>query len=232
MIDSYWSMYIVLFFIIVFVSLLAYMFSKGYSKGEIKDKAIDIFSKHKKLILGIASGVVALAVIVGVSVSSAKKQAVREIQTKIEIALDNFCKEDSAVKFGVKNIEVSVDNIDKYLEDYHAYITIHCDAENVKYDSDIDSICTNIMFSLPDSVNTSSYGSVKIKNIIYKPENETYGVSIFVNGEQFFKHGKSFSDLAKEQKWLSEYEREKEFESKYYAYSEYYEVKNNLKNNW
>ena len=216
MADSYVTTLIIMTVLILtplFIGLFLYI--KGYSLSDIWKKAVDIFLKNKKAIIITVAIICSVLILFGVVGSAKKTSAINEIQNEIEVAVAEAYEGDYAVRFGLKNIDVSVNNIDNYLGEYHAYIVIRCDVENSEYDREKEDVGRDIMDSLPEAVETRAYGSVSIKNILYKPENDTYGVAIFINGKQYYKHGKTFSQLEKEAQWEAEYKKEKEYEEKY-----------------
>lgn len=227
MIDSYWKLPIIVGLCMLIIGVLVYLFLfKKYTFKEIKD----FFARDIKKVLIAVGAIVAVFAIIGISSASKKNAAIKEIQLELETAVQEAYKGEYAIENGLKNIEVTVDDIDNYLGAYHVYATIKCEADSLQNEWSKEFVCDDIMDSLPNSVETSQYGSVAIDNIIYKPDNETYGVSIYVNEEQIFIHGMSFDDYEDEVILQRKIEKEKEFESKYNEYSEYYGAKEALKN--
>lgn len=224
--------------VLVTVIVTVLVFGFALIKETFNEKfkiALDFFKNNlKRILIGLGIFIVALICIISAVSSSNKKKAIAEIENQINAVIDEAYEGEYAQEYGLKNIEFYVEDIGKYLSERYACITINCEIEKEAYLGYKEWICKEILRTLPDTVTTSTYGDIRITSIIYTPSNPNinYGVSIYLNGEQILKHGKTFDELEDESRWREEYKKEKEFESKYYAYSEYYEAKEYVENNW
>ena len=226
MIDSLYSSTIVGCIITVLLVVPGIIAAFG-GFGSIKEKISNIISlafEHKKKTLTYLGVIVAIISLFSIISAVNKNAVLKEIEKELTDSVSSVYTCENAIEYNLKNIEISVDDIDKFNGEIRAHITVNCQAEaGGLYEK--ENLCDDIMDAFPSSVYTSKYGSVKVKDLLYfDTDNDTYGVSIYVNDYQVFIHGHSFSEHEEDEAISRKVHRENEFESKYNQYSEYYAV--------